>query len=111
MSAGFAFDADVTVTRIVSALEGGAIFVGETTAGDRVRVRYQGRHQKPVVGDTFNVKGQWSNFTDRYKREHRQVETKVMKRKAIVGELLAPFLQRVPNVGPQRAERLMQRYG
>ena len=111
MSAGFAFDADVTVTRIVSTLEGGAIFVGETTAGDRVRVRYQGRHQKPVVGDTFNVKGQWSNFTDRYKREHRQVETKVMKRKAIVGELLAPFLQRVPNVGPQRAERLMQRYG
>lgn len=29
-SAGFGFDQDVTVTRIVSTLEGGAIFIGQT---------------------------------------------------------------------------------
>ena len=66
---------DVTVTRVVSTLEYGAIFVGETPAGDKVRVRYLGRTELPVAGDTFAVKGQWSNYTDKFKRLHRQVET------------------------------------
>ena len=111
MSGGFAFDSDVTVTRVVSRLEYGAIFVGETPAGETVRVRYMGRAEMPIVGDTFAVKGQWSNYTDKFRRVHHQVETKVMKRRAVLGDLLGPFLQRVPNIGPQRAERLMQRYG
>lgn len=111
MSAGFAFADDVTVTRVISTLEYGAIFVGETPGGDKVRVRYLGRTELPVAGDTFTVKGQWSNYTDKFKRLHRQIETKVMKRRAVLGDLLGPFLQRVPNIGPQRAERLMQRYG
>lgn len=111
VSGGFAFDSDVTVTRVVSTLEYGAIFVGETPSGDKVRVRYLGRTELPVVGDTFAVKGQWSNFTDKFSRVHRQVESKVMKRRAVLGDLLGPFLQRVRNIGPQRAERLMQRYG
>ncbi len=111
MSAGFSFAEDVTVTRVVSTLEYGAIFIGETPAGDKVRVRYLGRTELPVAGDTFAVKGQWSNYTDKFKRLHRQVETKVMKRRAVLGDLLGPFLQRVPNIGPQRAERLMERYG
>lgn len=111
MSAGFAFAEDVTVTRVVSTLDYGTIFVGETLAGDKVRVRYLGRTELPVAGDTFAVKGQWSNYTDKFKRPHRQVETKIMKRRAVLGDLLGPFLQRVPNIGPQRAERLTQRYG
>ncbi len=111
MSAGFAFDSDVTVTRVVSTLEYGAIFVGETPAGDKVRVRYLGRTELPMVGDTFAVKGQWSNWTDQFHRLHRQVESKVMKRRAVLGDLLGPFLQRVPNIGPQRAQRLMVHYG
>jgi exodeoxyribonuclease V alpha subunit len=111
VSAGFAFVEYVTVTRVVSTLEYGAIFVGETPAGDKVRVRYLGRTELPVPGDTFAVKGQWSNYTDKFKCLHRQVETKLMKRRAVLGDLLGPFLQRVPNIGPQRAERLMQRYG
>ena len=111
MSGGLAFDSDVTVTRMVSTLEYGAIFVGETPAGDRVRVRYLGRNELPVVGDTFAVKGQWSSYTDKFSRVHRQVESKLMKRRAVLGDLLGPFLQRVRNIGPQRAERLMQRYG
>lgn len=111
MSGGFAFDEDVTVTRVVSTLAFGTIFVGETPEGDKVRVRYLGRHEAPVVGDTFTVRGQWASFTDKFRRVHRQVETKVMKRKAVLGDLLGPFLQRVPNIGPQRAERLVQHYG
>ncbi|GEC95606.1 hypothetical protein ZRA01_16790 [Zoogloea ramigera] len=111
MSAGFTFDSDVTVTRVVSTLEYGAIFVGETPAGDKVRVRYLGRTELPMVGDTFAVKGQLSNWTDKFQRLHRQVESKVMKRRAVLGDLLGPFLQRVPNIGPQRAQRLMANYG
>lgn len=111
MSGRFAFDEDVTVSRVVSTLEYGAIFVGVTHAGAKVRVRFYGGHEMPVAGDTFNVKGQWSSFTDKFRRVHRQVETTEIKRKAALGDLLGPFLQRVPNIGPQRSERLMQRYG
>lgn len=107
----FGFDSEVTVSSVVSTLEGGAIFDGLTPAGDKVRVRYVGRNEVPLVGDTFAVKGQWSSYTDKFRRARRQVETKVMHRKAVIGELLAPFLQRVPNIGPQRAERLMKHYG
>ena len=110
MSGGFAFDSEVTVTRVVSTMEYGAIFVGETPAGKTVRVRYLGRAEVPIAGDTFAVKGQWSKYTDKFRRIHHQVETKVMKRRAVLGDLLVPFLQRVPNIGPQRAERLIQRY-
>lgn len=111
MSAGFSFDNLVTVTRVVSTVERGAIFVGETPTGDQVRVRYVGHTETPVVGDTFAIKGQWTGFTDKYRRVHRQVETKLMRRRAVLGELLGPFLQRVPNIGPQRADRLAQHYG
>lgn len=111
MSGGFGFEDDVTVTRVVSTLEYGAIFVGATPSGDRVRVRYLGRTELPVVGDTFAVKGQWSGWTDKFGRQHRQLETRVMRRRAVLGDLVGPFLQRVRNIGPQRAERLMRRYG
>jgi len=111
MSDGFAFDEEVTISRVVSTLEYGAIFVGETPEGAKVRVRYTGSREIPVVGETFAVKGQWSSFTDKFRRVHRQVETKVMKRKAVLGDLLEPFLQRVQNIGPERAKRLVQAYG
>lgn len=111
MSGGFSFDDQVTITRVVSTIDHGAIFVGETPDGQQVRVRYTGRSERPAAGDTFAIKGQWANFTDQYRRIHRQVETKVMKRRAVLGQLLGPLLQRVPNIGPQRAERLMQHFG
>lgn len=111
MSSRFVFDEEVTISRVVSTLERGAIFVGETLSGAKVRVRYVGRPEITVVGDTFTVKGHWSSFTDKFHRVHRQVETKVMKRKAVLGDLLEPFLQRVQNIGPERAKRLVQMYG
>lgn len=111
MSGEFAFEADVTVTRVISTLEYGAIFTGETAAGEAVRVRYMGRSAMPLPGDTFCVQGQWGTYVDRFRRQHRQVETKRMQRRAVLGDLLGPFLCRVPNIGPQRADRLVQRYG
>ena len=111
MSGGFSFDDQVTITRVLSTIDHGAIFVGETPDGQQVRVRYTGRNECPVAGDTFAIKGQWTTFTDKYRRIQQQVETKVMKRRAVLGELLGPFLLRVPNIGPQRSERLMQHFG
>lgn len=110
-SAGFGFDNDVTVTHVVSTLEGGAIFVGRTSEGDEVRIRFAGRGFLPLPGDTFQVKGQWSSYTDRFKRIHRQIESKIMKRRVVAGELLSPWLRRLPNIGPTRAERLMATFG
>lgn len=106
VSAGFGFDQAVTVMRVVSTLEGGAIFIGQTLDDDEVRVRFVGRGFLPLPGDTFHVKGQWSTYTDRFKRIHRQVESKIMKRRVVAGELLSPWLQRLPNIGPTRSERL-----
>jgi exodeoxyribonuclease V alpha subunit len=111
MNGEFQFDADVTVIRVISTLEYGAIFAGETSTGEQVRVRYMGRSAMPLPGDTFNVQGQWGVYIDRFRRQHRQVETKRMKRRAVLGDLLGPFLCRVPNIGPRRANRLLQRYG
>ena len=111
MSSEFQFDADVTVTQVISTLEYGAIFAGQTHTGEQVRVRYMGRSAMPLPGDTFSVQGQWSIYTDRFHRQHRQVETKRMRRRAVLGDLLVPFLCRVPNIGPQRADRLIQQYG
>jgi exodeoxyribonuclease V alpha subunit len=74
-------------------------------------VRYMGRSAMPLPGDTFCVQGQWGTYVDRFRRQHRQVETKRMQRRAVLGDLLGPFLCRVPNIGPQRADRLVQRYG
>ena len=107
MSGGFPFDDQVTVTRVVSTIDHGAIFVGETPNGQQVRVRYTGRNLRPVAGDTFAIKGQWTTFTDKFRRIHRQVETKVMKHRAVLGELLGPFLQRVPPGIYQKKPRSM----
>lgn len=79
MSGRFAFDEDVTVSRVVSNLGYGTIFLGETHAGAEVRVRFYGGNEMPVVGDTFNVKGTWSSFTDKFRRVHRQIETTEME--------------------------------
>ena len=70
MSAGFGFDQAVTVVHVVSTLEGGAIFIGQTPDDDEVRVRFVGRGFLPLPGDRFHVKGQWSTYTDRFKRIH-----------------------------------------
>jgi exodeoxyribonuclease V alpha subunit len=111
VSAGFGFDQAVTVVRVVSTLEGGAIFIGQTPDDDEVRVRFVGRGFLPLPGDRFHVKGQWSTYTDRFKRIHRQVESKIMKRRVVAGELLSPWLQRLPNIGPTRSERLTTAFG
>mgnify|MGYP000505888501 FL=1 len=58
VSAGFGFDQAVTVVRVVSTLEGGAIFIGQTPDDDEVRVRFVGRGFLPLPGDRFHVKGQ-----------------------------------------------------
>jgi exodeoxyribonuclease V alpha subunit len=107
----FGFDQEVTVTKVFSQMEGGTIFTSVTPNGEVVRVKYQGRDVIPLPGDTFHVKGQWGNYTDKYRRIHQQVDSKIMKRRVVVGELLGPWLQRIPNIGPERGKRLLDRFG
>lgn len=108
---GFGFDQEVTVTKVISQLDGGAIFTSVTADGKTVRVKYQGRDAIPLPGDTFHVRGQWRNYTDKYRRVHQQVDSKVMKRRVAAGELLGPWLRRIPNMGPERVNRLLDRFG
>ncbi|ADL56756.1 ATP-dependent DNA helicase [Gallionella capsiferriformans] len=107
----FGFDQEVTVTKVFSQMEGGAIFTSVTSDGEVVRVKYQGRDVIPLPGDTFHIKGQWKNYTDKYRRIHHQVDSKIMKRRVVVGDLLGPWLQRIPNIGPERGKRLLDRFG
>lgn len=107
----FGFDQEVTVTKVFSQMEGGAIFTSVTPDGEIVRVKYQGRDVIPLPGDTFHVKGQWKSYTDNYRRVHQQVDSKIMKRRVVVGELLGPWLQRIPNIGHERGRRLINRFG
>jgi len=107
----FSFDQEVTVTKVFSQMEGGAIFTSVTTDGEIVRVKYQGRDVIPLPGDTFHVKGQLKSYTDNYRRVHQQVDSKLMKRRVVIGELLGPWLQRLPNIGHERGRRLINRFG
>lgn len=107
----FTFDQIVTVTKVLSQLEGGCIFNGLSTDGMSVRVKFQGRDVIPLLGDTFHIKGQWKQYTDQYRRIHKQVDSKLIKRTVVVGDLLGPWIQRIPNFGPERRKRLLDRFG
>lgn len=111
MSGGFGFDADVAVERILSSVERGCIFSGRLGDGSKVRVRYAGNTILPVVGDTFTVKGQWKKYRDHRGITISQVESRVMKRRTPQGELLWPWLSRLPNIGQIRAQRLTVAFG
>lgn len=108
---GFSFDQAVTVERVISQLEGGCIFAGRVDDGKAVRVKFTGKSMQPLAGDTFLIKGQLGSYKDRWGKVTPQVETKVMKRHIQPGELLEPWLKRLPNIGPIRAKRLVETYG
>ncbi|MGB4066213.1 MAG: ATP-dependent RecD-like DNA helicase [Azonexus sp.] len=111
MSGGFAFDDVVTVERILSSLERGCIFSGRLDDGKKVRVRYVGNGVLPVIGDCLAVKGQWQHYRDRRGITTTQVDSRIMKRHIPKGELLAPWLNRLPNIGTMRAQRLTTAFG
>lgn len=105
------FCAQVTVRRVLSVLERGCIFDGITPDGQELRVKFAGQDLQLVPGDAFEVKGLLGSYRDRFGRQFTQVDSKRVRRVATHGTLLGPFLERLPNIGPIRAQRLLTRYG
>lgn len=101
----------VVVERVLSQLEGGCIFNARREDGEPLRVRFAGRDTQPLPGDWFVVKGGLTSFRDRFGRMVEQVESKAMKRASAKGALLKPWLERLPNIGATRAERLVSAFG
>jgi exodeoxyribonuclease V alpha subunit len=108
---GFAFDRVVTVERVLSRLEGGCIFSGHADDGQSVLVKFTGKGVQPLADDVFQVKGRMETYRNHWGKETPQVLTTVMQRRVRPGELLGPWLRRLPNIGPTRADRLLEAFG
>lgn len=105
------FEGLIVVERVLSQLENGCIFRARREDREPLRVKFAGRDTRPLPGDWFVVKGRLSTFRDRFGQMVAQVESKRMKRATPKGALLKPWLERVPNIGPARAARLVDKFG
>lgn len=105
------FDGIVEVERVLSQLEGGCIFTGLQDDGTGIRVKFVGRDIQPLPGDAFVVQGLLSMYRGRFGHTVPQVDSKRMKRVVTQGRLLGPWLERLPNIGTTRAQRLIETYG
>jgi exodeoxyribonuclease V alpha subunit len=103
-SGRFSFESEVTVQSVISSLEGGCIFAGLVQDGKKIQVKFTGKNVQPMVGDTFLVKGHLGSYRNKWGKTVPQVDSKVMQRRVQPGELLEPWLRRLHNIGPQRAE-------
>jgi exodeoxyribonuclease V alpha subunit len=105
------FDATVTVLRVVSQLDKGCIFAGELSDGCPIRVKFAGKDTQPLPGDRFQVKGLVDSYRDKFGKTVVQINSKHMRRVVTPGALLRPWLERLPNVGEARANRLIFAFG
>ena len=105
------FTGNVVVERVLSQLDGGCIFTGRRDDGSLLRVKFAGRDTQPLPGDAFEVKGQLANYRDRFGKPVAQVDSKNIKRTIHHGDLLRPWLERLPNIGGIRAQRLVDSFG
>lgn len=101
----------VTVERVLSTLSNGCIFSGRQSDGKLVRVKVSGIDLHPEIGQTYEVAGVVQIYVDKYKNSIRQYDVKKVTRIQTVGTLLIPFLEQLPNIGPTRAKRLLEKFG
>lgn len=105
------FEGTVTVERVHSQLEHGCIFTGLREDGTSIRVKFAGSDAQPLPGDSLHVKGILTTYRDRFGRTVPQVDSKRMRRVVRPGDLLGPWLERLPNIGSTRARRLLDAFG
>jgi exodeoxyribonuclease V alpha subunit len=101
----------VRVDRVLSQLDRGCIFDATLRDGRSLRVKFAGTDVQPEPGDEFEVKGLMSTYLGRFGHKLDQLESKQMRRMPSHGVLLRPFLERLPHIGPTRAQRLLDHYG
>ncbi|MBY0368840.1 MAG: AAA family ATPase, partial [Burkholderiaceae bacterium] len=102
---------EVVVERVLSQLDKGCIFAGRQRNGSAVRIRVSGQRLAPVVGESYEVQGLQSTFSDRFKQSWTQIDTRTIKRVRTSGALLRPWLEQLPNIGEKRASRLFDTFG
>lgn len=105
------FDEVLVVHRVLSQLDHGCIFVGAKDDGSLINVRFRGSGIQPLPGDGFRVKGLLSTYRSRHGRAIPQVDSNCITREVVFGDLLAPLLARLPNIGKVRSKRLVEYYG
>lgn len=105
------FEETVTVHRVVSQLDRGCIFSAQLNDGRPIRVKFAGNDTRPLPGDTFHVKGLVDSYRDKFGRTVVQINSKHMRRVMKTGLLLKPWLERMPNIGGTRADRLIEAFG
>lgn len=105
------FEGTIVVERVLSQLERGCIFTGRREDGSILRVKFAGRDTQPLPGDAFEVFGSLSSYRDRFGKSVAQVDSKRMRRTVRPGDLLRPWLERLPNIGGVRAQRLIDAFG
>ena len=105
------FEGIVLVERILSQLDAGCIFAGRADDGRSIRVKFAGHEVQPLPGDSFEVRGLLSSYRDRFGNVVAQVSSKHMTRVIGQGDLLGPWLERLPNIGETRSKRLLDAFG
>lgn len=100
----------VAVDRVVSQRDWGALFSGPAADGRRAIVR-SSEPLWPVPGEVYDVEGEETAWTDRWGRDHRQIEASRLARVRASGRLLQPWLTALPGIGEDRAKRLLARFG
>jgi exodeoxyribonuclease V alpha subunit len=105
------FEGIVEVERVLSQLEGGCIFSARREDGSRIRVKFAGSDVQPLPGDAYFVRGLLTSYRDRFGNTTAQVDSKRVNRVITQGRLLTPWLERLPNIGAARAQRLVDTYG
>lgn len=98
----------VQVASILLAGRGTTVFSGPQEDGVRVKVVASGTGFLPVVGEVYEVRGEW-RWSDKYGEQlHGDGDT--FRRLMPSGALLRPWLERIPGVGPERAKRLLRAF-
>lgn len=100
----------VVVGTVLAQSATGCIFSGQEAGGARLIVRLA-ESVFPAPGDMFEIDGVETTYVDERGRKHRQILAERADRIRTSGRLLGPWLQSLPGIGPERAQRLLDRFG
>lgn len=101
----------VVVTSVLSRGRKGVVFSGLKSCGSYVRVIVEHEAVFPFEGEVYEVDEAGATlYRDAWGNLHTQLEVDKIDRVRTSGVLLRPWLERLPNVGPKRSERLINRY-
>lgn len=102
------------VERVISELARGCIFSARDASGKLKQVKYQWPKDHPIApvpGEAYEIEGTLSCWRDKFGKDHDQILARAVERVRTSGSLMKPWLQKLPGVGPVRADVLLTRFG